>query len=107
LEAHYHGRRNGAQGLKQQRASDRARKANAQDALTRAVVVDGTRAVVDGSGVDAPVNQAGGKSKDRMKQATRVEWNERLDADEEKLIEAIDTAAAEDVLHRIRAFRGR
>jgi hypothetical protein len=65
------------------------------------------RTTTDGSVVDAPVDDAGVNTTDRITQATRVEWNERLDADEEKLIEAIDTAAAEDVLHRIRAFRGR
>lgn len=106
LDAHYHGRRNGAQKLTQQRASDRARKANAGDALTRAVVIGGLRPVVDGAEgphTDEALKQPkGGKNK-----ATRLVWDERLQIEEEKRIEELDAAEADAIRDRIRAFRRR
>lgn len=122
LEAHYHGRRNGAQKLALQRASDRARKANSEDLLTRAAVVGRTREIDEGLGAEHGGGRAGGAGAEfgrrapvgddagptlGLKRVARPRLDERHDDEEEKRIEAIDAADEADLRDRIRAFRRR
>jgi len=110
LEAHYHGRRNGAQRLKQQRESDKTKKTNAQNVLTRASVV-GVKALGT-DGLAGVANEAPGAEDVNSwlrKHAMPSELVAKVsrDDEEEKRIEAIDAAEQDAVLARLRAFRRR